>query len=122
MKKIFFILFLSIFSLNIMSQTTTTTKRVKATESMCRKIEIMCTPKTLAKTLFYESNKELLSYRDIQAGKGIEILRNLYKYPQYSENFLREVYRIWGYRGFKELGFTDEEIIITKKIINNPLK
>lgn len=123
MKKIFFILFLSMFSLNIMSQTsTTTTKRVKATESMCKKISDECLKGGNALFVFYDCNSKLLTASDIVNGKGKEILRSLYKYPEYSENFLREIYKRGGYRWFILLMFTDEEIVIAKKIINNPLK
>lgn len=115
MKKIFIFLILVIFNLNINAQKRT----ISVTKSMSDKIakECLCN-KSYAITVFYKSNKEFISTLDILKGRGRDILNNLYKYPKYSENFIRDVYKAWGYNGLKNIGFTDEEIIISKQIIN----
>lgn len=96
-------------------------KEVLITKSMSDKISDRCLyGRGYELAAFYEANSEYLSFSDIAKGKGREILNSLEKYPEYSENFIRKVYKTWGYNGLKEIGFTDKEIIRSKKIINKP--
>lgn len=124
MKKLFLVLVLCIFSLNaIIAQNkvdlVNKVDSVLVTESMADKIADVCLlNKGYTLTIFYKANSKQLSTRDIYNGKGREILLNLNKYPKYSENFIREIFRIWGYNGLKEIGFNDKEILISKEIIN----
>ncbi len=60
---------------------------------------------------------------DIIEGKGIEILASLYKYPEHAENFIYFVYHHFrGDKGLKRIGFDEEEIEISYKIIKNRSK
>lgn len=119
MKKYVFILIFTLFNLSVIAQNNNSL----VTKTMSDKIAKECLyGKGYARAIFYESNKEFLSSSDILSGKGKDILNSLYKYPKYSENFIRRVYKIWGYDGLKNLGFTDKEIILSKKIINKPFK
>ncbi len=91
------------------------------TKSMSDKIADACLRNEgYTLTVFYRANEKQLTTSDIIAGKGREILMNLNKHPQYAENFIREIVRIWGYKGLKSLGFTENEINISKKIVANP--
>lgn len=124
MKNIFIVLLLCVFYISVSAQKGTTTRnRVKqqttlVTKPMSNKISYLCLNNIgYYPTVFYESNKHLLKYSDLCDGKDIYIFKNLYKYPKYSENFIRKIYETWGYNGLKEIGFTDTEIIKCKKIV-----
>ncbi len=69
------------------------------------------------KTVFFSANSEFLSFSDLLQGKGTKILQSLSKYPKYSENFIYAVYQKWGTDGWKQLGFTADEIAKSKKIV-----
>lgn len=124
MKNLFVVLLLCMFSLHVSAQ-----KRVAAqsgdkqpttlvTKAMADKISDFCLyEQGYGKVVFYQANSEYLSYSDIARGKGTEVLQSLSKYPKYSENFIYAVYKSWGYSGLKQLGFTDDEIVKSKKII-----
>lgn len=106
------------FSISIDAQKTNK-KEVLVTKSMSEKISDRClNGRGYELAAFYEANSKYLSFSDIAKGRGKEILNSLYKYPEYSENFIRKVYKTWGYNGLKEIGFTDSEIVKSKKIIN----
>ncbi len=90
------------------------------TDSMSVKIAEVCLlNEGNTRSTFYRANDRWLTPGDIHAGKGKEILMNLNKYPKYAENFIREIFRMWGYNGLKEIGFNENEINISKKIIAN---
>lgn len=121
MKKILLILLL--FGLynncNVFAQKKATSKsQPLVTKSMAEKISNECLYGSgYGLTVFYSANSELLSYSDILAGKGREILYSLEKYPKYSENFIYGVYERWGYSGLKDIGFTSTELERAKKVI-----
>lgn len=124
MKNIFIVLLLCVFSMSVSAQKGTTTRnRVKqpttlVTKAMADKIAEPCLNRVgYCPTVFLESNKEFLSVSDILQGKADAILRSLYKYPKYSENFIYGVYQKWGYDGLRSLGFTVDEIAKSKKIV-----
>lgn len=124
MKNIFIVLLLCVFSMNVSAQKRTTTRnRVKqlttlVTKAMADKIAEPCLNRVgYCPTVFLESNKEFLSVSDILQGKADAILRSLYKYPKYSENFIYGIYQTWGYDGLRSLGFTTDEIAKSKKIV-----
>lgn len=124
MKNIFVVLLLCLFSMGVSAQKRTTTRtKVKqpttlVTKSMADKIAEPCLNRIgYCPTIFFDSNKEFLSVSDILQGKADVILRSLYKYPKYSENFIYAVYRQWGYDGLRSLGFTTDEIARSKKIV-----
>ncbi len=124
MKNIFIVLLLCVFSMSVSAQKGTTTRnRVKqpttlVTKAMADKIAEPCLNRVgYCPTVFLESNKEFLSVSDILQGKADAILRSLYKYPKYSENFIYGIYQIWGYDGLRSLGFTADEIAKSKKIV-----
>ena len=113
--------FLVLSSTNVYAQkvNTKSTSTILVTKSMSNKIANECLyGRGYALAAFYEANGEYLTISDIANGKGREVLKSLEKYPKYSENFIRKVYDTWGYNGLKEIGFTDAEIIKSKKIIN----
>ena len=117
MKNIFIVLLLCVFSMSVSAQKGTTTRnRVKqpttlVTKAMADKIAEPCLNRVgYCPTVFLESNKEFLSVSDILQGKADAILRSLYKYPKYSENFIYGIYQKWGYDGLRSLGFTSDEI------------
>jgi hypothetical protein len=122
MKNIFIVLLLCVFSMSVSAQKGTTTRnRVKqpttlVTKAMADKIAEPCLNRVgYCPTVFLESNKEFLSV--ILQGKADAILRSLYKYPKYSENFIYGIYQKWGYDGLRSLGFTSDEIAKSKKIV-----
>lgn len=124
MKNILIVLLLCVFSMSVSAQKGTTTRnRVKqpttlVTKAMAEKIAEPCLNRVgYCPTIFFDSNKEFLSVSDILQGKADVILRSLYKYPKYSENFIYAVYRQWGYDGLRSLGFTTDEIAKSKKIV-----
>ena len=124
MKNIFIVLLLCVFFMSVSAQNRTTTRtKVKqpttlVTKSMADKIAEPCLNRVgYCPTVFLESNKEFLSVSDILQGKADAILRSLYKYPKYSENFIYGVYQKWGYDGLRCLGFTTDEIAKSKKIV-----
>lgn len=124
MKNIFIVLLLCVFSMSVSAQKGTTTRnRVKqpttlVTKAMADKIAEPCLNRVgYCPTVFLESNKEFLSVSDILQGKADAILRSLYKYPKYSENFIYGIYQKWGYDGLRSLGFTADEIAKSKKIV-----
>lgn len=124
MKNIFIVLLLCVFSMSVSAQKRTTTRnRVKqpttlVTKEMSEKIADMCLSGVgYSLGVFYESNKKLLTPTDIFRGKGREILNSLDKHPEFSENFIRAVFKTWGYNGLKQIGFTDVEIAKSKKIV-----
>ena len=124
MKNIFIVLLLCVFSMSVSAQKGTTTRnRVKqpttlVTKAMAEKIAEPCLNRVgYCPTIFFDSNKEFLSVSDILQGKADVILRSLYKYPKYSENFIYAVYRQWGYDGLRSLGLTADEIDKSKKIV-----
>lgn len=124
MKNIFIVLLLCVFSMSVSAQKGTTTRnRVKqpttlVTKAMADKIAEPCLNRVgYCPTVFLESNKEFLSVSDILQGKADAILRSLYKYPKYSENFIYGIYQKWGYDGLRSLGFTSDEIAKSKKIV-----
>lgn len=124
MKNIIIVLLLCVFSMSVSAQKRTTTRnRVKqpttlVTKAMADKIAEPCLNRVgYCPTVFLESNKEFLSVSDILQGKADAILRSLYKYPKYSENFIYGIYQIWGYDGLRSLGFTADEIAKSKKIV-----
>lgn len=124
MKNIFIVLLLCVFSMSVSAQKRTTTRnRVKqpttlVTKAMADKIAEPCLNRVgYCPTVFFESNKEFLSVSDILQGKADTILRSLYKYPKYSENFIYGIYQKWGYDGLRSLGFTADEIAKSKKIV-----
>ena len=113
--------FLVLSSTNVYAQRVNKkpTSTILVTKSMANKIANECLyGGGYALSAFYEANGEYLTFSDIANGKGREILKSLEKHPKYSENFIRKVYKTWGYNGLKEIGFTDAEIIKSKKIIN----
>lgn len=113
--------FLVLSSTNVYAQRVNkkSTSTILVTKSMANKIANECLyGGGYALSAFYEANSEYLTFSDIANGKGREILKSLEKHPKYSENFIRKVYKTWGYNGLKEIGFTDAEIIKSKKIIN----
>lgn len=113
--------FLMLSPLNVQAQQRVNKKQtsILVTKSMANKITNECLyGGGYALSVFYESNSEYLKFSDIAKGKGREVLKSLEKYPKYSENFIRKVYKTWGYNGLKEIGFTDSEIVKCKKIIN----
>lgn len=113
--------FLMLSPLNVQAQQRVNKKQtsILVTKSMANKITNECLYSGgYAIAVFYESNSEYLTFSDIANGKGREVLKSLEKYPKYSENFIRKVYKTWGYNGLKEIGFTDSEIVKCKKIIN----
>lgn len=129
MKNIFIVLLLCVFSTNVSAQKRTTTRnRVKqpttlVTKAMADKIAYMCLyEQGYAKTIFFTSNSEYLSFSDIAQGKGTKVLQSLSKYPKYSENFIYAVYQKWGTDGWKQLGFTVDEIAKCKKIVTKKQK
>ena len=69
------------------------------------------------KIVFFSANSEFLFFSDLLQGKGTKILQSLSKYPKYSENFIYAVYQKWGTDGWKQLGFTADEIAKSKKIV-----
>lgn len=124
MKNIFIVLLLCVFSMSVSAQKGTTTRnRVKqpttlVTKAMADKIAKPCLNRVgYCPTIFFDSNKEFLSVSDILQGKADAILRSLYKYPKYSENFIYGVYQKWGYDGLRSLEFTSDEIAKSKKIV-----
>lgn len=113
--------FLVLSSTNVYAQKMNkkSTSTILVTKSMANKIANECLyGGGYALSAFYEANGEYLTFSDIANGKGREILKSLEKHQKYSENFIRKVYKTWGYNGLKEIGFTDAEIIKSKKIIN----
>ena len=124
MKNIFIILLLCVFSMSVSAQKRTTTRNkakqptTLVTKAMADKIAYMCLyEQGYGKTIFFTSNSEYLSFSDIAQGKGTKVLHSLSKYPKYSENFIVAVYQIWGIDGWKQLGFTVDEIAKSKKIV-----
>lgn len=124
MKNIIIVLLLCVFSMSVSAQKRTTTRnKVKqpttlVTKAMADKIAEPCLNRVgYCPTVFLESNKEFLSVSDILQGKADAILRSLYKYPKYSENFIYGIYQKWGYDGLRSLGFTADEIAKSKKIV-----
>ena len=129
MKNLLIILLLCVFSTSASVQNKTTTGKVSkqpatlVTKAMSEKIADMCLNNTgYSLGVFYESNKKLLTPTDIFRGKGRDILNSLDKHPEYSENFIRAVYKTWGYNGLKEVGFDDAEVVRCKRIINKIAK
>lgn len=123
MKNIFIVLLLCVFSMSVSAQKKQPTRnRVKqpttlVTKAMADKIAEPCLNNVgYCPTVFFDSNKEFLSASDILRGKADVILRSLYKYPKYSENFIYGIYQTWGYDGLRILGFTADEIVRCKKI------
>lgn len=124
MKNIVIILLLCLFSISVSAQKRTTTRtKVKqpttlVTKAMADKISEFCLyEQGYGKTVFFTSNSKYLSFSDIAQGKGTQILQSLSKYPKYSENFIYAVYQKWGTDGWKQLGFTADEIAKSKKIV-----
>lgn len=124
MKNIFIVLLLCLFSMNVSAQKRTTTRnRAKqpitlVTKSMADKIADFClSEQGYGKTVFFSSNSEYLSFSDLAQGKGTKILLSLSKYPKYSENFIYAVYQKWGTEGWKQIGFTADEIAKSKRIV-----
>lgn len=124
MKNIIIVLLLCVFSMSVSAQKRTTTRTQNqtattlVTKAMADKIAEPCLNRVgYCPTVFLESNKEFLSVSDILQGKADAILRSLYKYPKYSENFIYGIYQKWGYDGLRSLGFTADEIAKSKKIV-----
>lgn len=124
MRNLVIVLLLCVFTINVSAQKRTTTRnKVKqpttlVTKAMADKISNMCLyEQGYGKSIFYNSNSEYISYSDIANGKGTEVLMSLYKYPKYSENFIYAVYKTWGKDGWKQLGFTADEIAKSEKIV-----
>lgn len=124
MKNILIILLLCLFSMSVSAQkrTTTLTKPKQpttlVTKAMADKIADFCLyEQGYGKTVFFTSNSEYLSFSDLAQGKGTQILQSLSKYHKYSENFIYAVYQKWGTDGWKQLGFTADEIAKSKKIV-----
>lgn len=124
MKNIFIVLLLCLFSMSVSAQKITTTRNktkqptTLVTKAMAEKIAEPCLNRVgYCPTIFFDSNKEFLSVSDILQGKADAILRSLYKYPKYSENFIYAVYQTWGTDGWKQFGFTADEIAKSKKIV-----
>lgn len=124
MKNIFIILLLCVFSMSVSAQKRTTTRNkakqptTLVTKAMADKNAYMCLyEQGYGKTIFFTSNSEYLSFSDIAQGKGTKVLHSLSKYPKYSENFIVAVYQTWGIDGWKQLGFTVDEIAKSKKIV-----
>lgn len=121
MKNIIIVLLLCVFSMSVSAQKRTTTRTQNptlVTKAMADKIAEPCLNRVgYCPTVFLESNKEFLSVSDILQGKADAILRSLYKYPKYSENFIYGIYQKWGYDGLRSLGFTSDEIAKSKKIV-----
>lgn len=124
MKNIIIVLLLCVFSMSVSAQKRTTTRNkakqptTLVTKAMADKIAEPCLNRVgYCPTVFLESNKEFLSVSDILQGKADAILRSLYKYPKYSENFIYGIYQKWGYDGLRSLGFTSDEIAKSKKIV-----
>lgn len=122
MKKVLFFLtvFATVSVLSLSAQKISTKKsQTLVTKEMSEKIADMCLNSVgYSLGVFYDSNKKLLTPTDIFRGKGREILNSLDKHPEFSENFIRAVFKTWGYNGLKEVGFNDAEIVRCKKIIN----
>lgn len=124
MKNIFIVLLLCLFPMSVSAQKGTTTRnRVKqpttlVTKAMADKIADFCLyEQGYGKTVFFSANSEFLSFSDLAQGKGTKVLHSLSKYPKYSENFIVAVYKKWGIDGWKQLGFTVDEIAKSKKIV-----
>lgn len=124
MKNIIIVLLLCVFSMSVSAQKRTTTRNkakqptTLVTKAMADKIAYMCLyEQGYGKTIFFTSNSEYLSFSDIAQGKGTKVLQSLSKYPKYSENFIVAVYQTWGIDGWKQLGFTADEIAKSKKIV-----
>ncbi len=129
MKNIFIVLLLCLFSMSVSAQKRTTTRNktkqptTLVTKAMADKIAYMCLyEQGYGKTIFFTSNSEYLSFSDIAQGKGTKVLQSLSKYPKYSENFIYAVYQKWGTDGWKQLGFTVDEIAKCKKIVTKKQK
>lgn len=119
MKKLFLVLIVCVFSLNTLSQKVSNDSiKPLVTKSMSNKIANECLSYKSSLYFFYDSNSKFISAFDIVSGKGREIILSLEKYPKYSENFIRKLFKEHGYIGLKNIGFTDDEIVISKKIIN----
>lgn len=122
MKKVLFFLtvFATVSVLSLSAQKISTKKsQTLVTKEMSEKIADMCLNSVgYSLGVFYDSNKKLLTPTDIFRGKGRKILNSLDKHPEFSENFIRAVFKTWGYNGLKEVGFNDAEIVRCKKIIN----
>jgi len=123
MKNLLIMLLLCVFSASAQAQSRTAAKKASkqpatlVTKAMSEKIADMCLNSVgYSLGVFYESNRKLLTPTDIFRGKGREILNSLDKHPEYSENFIRAVFKTWGYNGLKEVGFNDAEIVRCKKI------
>ncbi len=124
MKNVIIVLLLCILSIGTSAQKRTTTRtKVKqpttlVTKGMADKIANFCLyEQGYGKTVFFSANSEFLSFSDLAQGKGTEVLQSLSKYPKYSENFIYAVYQKWGTDGWKQLGFTADEIAKSKKIV-----
>lgn len=101
-------------------QATAATKQptTLVTKAMADKIADFCLyEQGYGKTVFFSANSEFLSFSDLAQGKGTQVLHSLSKYPKYSENFIVAVYQKWGIDGWKQLGFTADEIAKSKKIV-----
>lgn len=129
MKNIIIVLLLCVFSMSVSAQKRTTTRNkakqptTLVTKAMADKIAYMCLyEQGYGKTIFFTSNSEYLSFSDISQGKGTKVLQSLSKYPKYSENFIYAVYQKWGTDGWKQLGFTVDEIAKCKKIVTKKQK
>lgn len=122
MKNLFLIFLFCVFSISVSAQKRTTTRTKQTTplvtKAMADKIGRMCLyEQGYGKTIFFTSNSEYLSFSDIAQGKGTKMLQSLSKYPKCSENFIYAVYQKWGTDGWKQLGFTADEIAKCKKIV-----
>lgn len=129
MKNIIIVLLLCVFSMSVSAQKRTTTRNkakqptTLVTKAMADKIAYMCLyEQGYGKTIFFASNSEYLSFLDIAQGKGTKVLQSLSKNPKYSENFIYAVYQKWGTDGWKQLGFTVDEIAKCKKIVTKKQK
>lgn len=129
MKNIIIVLLLCVFSMSVSAQKRTTTRNkakqptTLVTKAMADKIAYMCLyEQGYGKTIFFTSNSEYLSFSDIAQGKGTKVLQSLSKYPKCSENFIYAVYQKWGTDGWKQLGFTVDEIAKCKKIVTKKQK
>lgn len=112
------LLVLILFSVDIVAQTIN--KFPHVTRRMSDKIAVECLRGSgYALTIFLMANSNEMSNDVVAHGKYREILYSLHRHPKYSKNFIRELYRQWGWNALKNIGFTETELLICRKIINS---
>lgn len=114
------ILLLIIIILSIDLAAQTINKFPYVTRSMSDKIAVECLQGSgYALTIFLMANSNEMTNNAVAHGKYREILHSLHRHQKYSRNFIKELYRQWGWKALKDIGFTDTELLICRKIINS---